>query len=90
MMVQSLKPEEVAALRIYKHKLKEGQVERVHDETTVICKNLFQPGAAACNAATPSPGPALRSPAARPANAAAPSPGAPPPERPTRLPRPPA
>ena len=36
--------EELRALKIYKHKLKEGQVERVQDETTLICKNLFQPG----------------------------------------------
>ena len=44
LMVQSLQPEELRALKIYKHKLKEGQVERVQDETTLICKNLFQPG----------------------------------------------
>lgn len=44
LMVQTLKPEELRALKIYKHKLKEGQVERVQDEQTLICKNLFQPG----------------------------------------------
>ena len=42
--VQSLSSEEVEQLKIFKRKLKEGQVDRVHDEQTVICKNLFQPG----------------------------------------------
>ena len=42
--VQSVSSEEVEQLKIFKRKLKEGQVDRVHDEQTVICKNLFQPG----------------------------------------------
>ena len=32
------------ALRIFKWKSKEGQVDRVTDEHTVICKGLFKPG----------------------------------------------
>lgn len=42
--MRSLTPEEVHALRIFKRKLKEGQIERVHDERTVICKSLFKAG----------------------------------------------
>jgi len=43
-LLQSVTPEEVARLRIFKRKLKEGQIERVQDERTVICKNLFLAG----------------------------------------------
>ena len=39
-----LSKEELAALRVFKRKLKEGSVERVQDATTVICKGLFKPG----------------------------------------------
>jgi len=43
-LLHSVSRQEVEQLRIFKRKEKEGQVERVHDERTVICKNLFQPG----------------------------------------------
>jgi len=43
-LLRSLSPEELRKLRIFKHKSKEGQVERVQDEQTLICKNLFKPG----------------------------------------------
>ena len=43
-LLQSVTKEEVEKLRIFKRKLKEGQIERVQDERTVICKNLFQAG----------------------------------------------
>ena len=43
-MLRSLSAEEVHALRIFKRKLKEGQIDRVQDETTVICRGLFKPG----------------------------------------------
>ena len=44
MMVHSLTQEETETLKIFKKRSKEGQVDRVQDESTVICKNLFQPG----------------------------------------------
>ena len=44
MLVQSLTDEQFHALRIFKHKLKEGQIERVQDASTLICKNLFTAG----------------------------------------------
>jgi len=44
MMVQSLTQEETESLKIFKRRSKEGQVDRVQDESTVICKNLFNPG----------------------------------------------
>ena len=37
-------PTSSSALRIFKHKLKEGQIERVQDASTLICKNLFTAG----------------------------------------------
>ena len=43
-LVRSLAPDEVAKLRVFKRKRKEGQVERLHDDHTLICKNLFRPG----------------------------------------------
>ena len=43
-MLAAISADEMRELRIFKSKVKEGQVERVHDETTVICKNLFKPG----------------------------------------------
>ncbi|KAL3914363.1 MAG: hypothetical protein SGPRY_007653, partial [Prymnesium sp.] len=41
-LLLSVSKEEVERLRIFKRKLKEGQIER--DERTVICKNLFLAG----------------------------------------------
>jgi len=43
-LVRSLAPDEVPKLRVFKRKRKEGQVERLHDDHTLICKNLFRPG----------------------------------------------
>jgi len=43
-VIRALSPSALAELKIFKHKRKEGQVERVHDEQTLICKNLFKPG----------------------------------------------
>ena len=42
--MQALSAEELHALKIFKRKLKEGQIDRVQDANTVICKGLFQPG----------------------------------------------
>ena len=36
--------QELHSLRIFKPKFKEGQVDRVQDARTVICKGLFKPG----------------------------------------------
>ena len=44
LMLRSITKEELAALRVFKRKFKEGSVERVQDATTVICKGLFKPG----------------------------------------------
>jgi len=44
LMLQALSAEELHALKIFKRKLKEGQIDRVQDANTVICKGLFQPG----------------------------------------------
>ena len=43
-MLKALSTEELRALKIFKHKSKEGQVDRVLDAHTVICKGLFKPG----------------------------------------------
>ena len=43
-MLKAMSTEELRALRIFKRKSKEGQVDRVTDERTVICKGLFKPG----------------------------------------------
>ena len=43
-LVRSLAPDEVPKLRVFKRERKEGQVERLHDDHTLICKNLFRPG----------------------------------------------
>ena len=32
----------LSQLRVFKEKSREGQIERKHDESTVICKNLFK------------------------------------------------
>ena len=40
----TLTQEETETLKIFKRRSKEGQVDRVQDESTVICKNLFNPG----------------------------------------------
>ena len=44
MHTQAMSSDELAALKIFKRKSKEGTVDRVQDETTVICKGLFKPG----------------------------------------------
>ena len=44
LMLRRISKEELAALRVFKRKFKEGSVERVQDATTVICKGLFKPG----------------------------------------------
>ena len=43
LMLTALSNDEVHALRIFKRKCKEGVIDRVQDETTVICKSLFKP-----------------------------------------------
>ena len=42
-MLRAVGTPELRTLRIFKFKSKEGQVERVQDERTVICKGLFKP-----------------------------------------------
>ena len=44
MLLRTITREEVEKLRIFKRKQKEGQIDRVQDERTVICKNLFNAG----------------------------------------------
>lgn len=44
LLLRSISREELVKLRIFKSKQKEGQVDRVQDERTVICKNLFSQG----------------------------------------------
>jgi len=44
LMLRAITTDELRALRIFKCKSKEGQVDRVQDDTTVICKGLFKPG----------------------------------------------
>ena len=44
LMLKSMSHEELRSLRIFKRKLKEGQIDRVQDERTVICKGLFKAG----------------------------------------------
>ena len=44
LMLRAVGTPELRTLRIFKFKSKEGQVERVQDERTVICKSLFKPG----------------------------------------------
>jgi selenocysteine-specific elongation factor len=44
LMLRAISNDELRALKIFKRKYKEGQIERVQDATTVICKNLFKPG----------------------------------------------
>jgi len=43
-LVRALTTDDLKTLRVFKHKSKEGQVDRVQDDQTVICKNLFKPG----------------------------------------------
>ena len=42
--MRAISPDELDALRVFKSKRKEGQIERIHDDYTLICKNLFGPG----------------------------------------------
>jgi len=43
-LVKSVATEDIHALRVFKEKRKEGQVDRVQDDHTLICKNLFRQG----------------------------------------------
>ena len=44
LMLRAVSDAELHALKIFKRKVKEGQIERVQDANTVICKALFSPG----------------------------------------------
>ena len=44
LMLRAISTEDLHRLRIFKPKFKEGQVDRVQDDRTVICKGLFKPG----------------------------------------------
>jgi len=43
-MLRAITNEELRSLSIFKRKSKEGQIDRVQDAHTVICKGLFKPG----------------------------------------------
>ena len=44
LMLRAVSDTELHALKIFKRKVKEGQIERIQDANTVICKALFSPG----------------------------------------------
>lgn len=44
-MLRAITNEELRSLSIFKRKSKEGQIDRVQDAHTLICKGLFKPGA---------------------------------------------